>query len=313
MSWRPRSRRSSAPPRRSCSPAATPPTWPRWAISSGPRTSSCTTSGIRRQHQVRGRILAWCACPAPAHLVGLPRLAGGTLRPDPRRRCRARRRAARLSRHRGAPTARTATPRWPATSPPPSSSTDWPATTSCSATAWARSSPTSVACGCATSARTEPLHLFVSGSRAPHLYGDRSDHTLPDAELHRLVSDLGGLGAGHEVGVAYLARRLPVLRADLHACDTYRWRPRRPLGCPMTAFSAADDPIASFGQVEAWRAYTTSSFLHRHLTGGHFFLNGGAPRSRLLRELRRELGRVRGATDTAAPASPSPRNRSWTC
>ncbi|MEU2281078.1 alpha/beta fold hydrolase [Streptomyces sp. NPDC013178] len=170
-----------------------------------------------------------------------------------------------------------------------------------------------VACQLRDLGRTEPLHLFVSGSRAPHLYGDRSDHTLPDAELHRLVRDLGGLGADHEVGAAYLARRLPVLRADLHACDTYRWRPRRPLRCPMTAFSADDDPIAPFGHVEAWRAYTTSSFLHRHLTGGHFFLGGGAPRSRLLRELRAELGRVRGATDTGTPASPSSRNRSWTC
>lgn len=172
-----------------------------------------------------------------------------------------------------------------------------------------------VACALRERGEPEPRHLFVSGSRAPHLYGDRADHRLPDDELLRVVADLGGLGGSEMVGAVYLERRLPVLRADLAACENYRWRPRPPLGCPMTAFSAADDPIATPVQVEAWREYTSGSLLRRHLPGDHFYLNG-ASRERLLRELRGELGRLcaeHGADQDAPTRHPIPRRTSsWT-
>ncbi|WP_369387664.1 thioesterase II family protein [Streptomyces sp. CG1] len=137
----------------------------------------------------------------------------------------------------------------------------------------------------------EPKHLFVSGSRAPHHYGVPMRRSLDDDGLRRLVAELGGLGADEAMGRAYLERRLPVLRADLAACENYRWEPRAPLNCPMTAFSAAGDPIATTEQMDAWREYTDGSLLRRHLPGGHFYLTGPS-RLRLLRELRAELDRV---------------------
>ncbi|MFI8849564.1 alpha/beta fold hydrolase [Streptomyces sp. 891-h] len=173
-----------------------------------------------------------------------------------------------------------------------------------------------VACELRERGAPEPAHLFVSGSRAPHLYGTREDHLLPDEELRRLVSDLGGLDRDRAVDAAYFERRLPVLRADLRVCETYRWRPRAPLGCPMTAFSATRDALASAPHTEAWRAYTSSSFLRRHLEGDHFFLNGGPSRERLLRSLRDELAGVRTGQD-ARPVGPQPanarRNAPWIC
>ncbi|MEV0523452.1 alpha/beta fold hydrolase [Streptomyces sp. NPDC050439] len=145
----------------------------------------------------------------------------------------------------------------------------------------------------------EPRHLFVSASRAPHLHGDRSDHALTDTQLRDFVRDLGGLDVAGTVGTAYFERRLPVLRADLRVCDTYQWRPRPPLNCPMTAFSATGDPIASVPQMEAWRAYTGSSFLRRHHPGGHFFLNEEPQRTRLLRDIRDELSRPEAVRHSA--------------
>ncbi|MFF7728691.1 thioesterase II family protein [Streptomyces sp. NPDC008001] len=170
--------------------------------------------------------------------------------------------------------------------------------------------------GCALRDRGEPgpRHLFVSGSRAPHLYGDRTEHLLPDAELRDFAAGIGALGAGDQalLNSAYLDRRLPVLRADLRVCNDYRWRPRRPLDCPMTAFSANDDPVADAAGVEAWRAYTTSSFLHHHVHGDHFFLNGDGPaRQRLLRELRRELARLPRAADAGHSTTTQHREPSW--
>ncbi|MFH8988095.1 thioesterase II family protein [Streptomyces sp. NPDC017940] len=148
-----------------------------------------------------------------------------------------------------------------------------------------------VACALRDRGLSGPRHLFVSGSRAPHLYGGPDGQDLGDDALRQLVRDLGALRPDDRVGSAYLERRLPVLRADLALCARYRWRPRRPLGCPMTAFSADRDPIALPAQVEAWRAYTAASLLHRRVRGGHFFLHGPA-RLPLLRELRAELTRT---------------------
>ncbi|GAA1894380.1 thioesterase II family protein [Actinomadura bangladeshensis] len=149
-----------------------------------------------------------------------------------------------------------------------------------------------VACELRDRGAGEPVHLFVSGSRAPHFYGDRIGAELTDDALLRMVRDLGGLtGAGVDPrsGGPQFARRMPVLRADLTACERYRWAPRRPLRCPITAFSAAGDPIAAPAQVDEWREYTYGSTLRRHLPGGHFYL-AGPDRDALLRELRRELG-----------------------
>lgn len=148
-----------------------------------------------------------------------------------------------------------------------------------------------VACALRERGAPGPRHLFVSGSRAPHLYADRADHALGDEDLRRLVHDLGALAPGDRVAGAYLERRLPVLRADLTACERYRWRPRRPLGCPMTAYSAVGDALAPAPHVEAWRPYTSGSLLRRHVAGGHFFLNGPGRRT-LLRDLRAELTRT---------------------
>ena len=131
----------------------------------------------------------------------------------------------------------------------------------------------------------EPLHLFVAGSRAPHLYGDRADHRLDDDALLEVLRDLGGLGVGSAVRSTYLERRLPALRADLKACELYKWTARPPLHCPVTAVSATDDPIATEPQMTSWRSYTAGPFHQLRLPGNHFFLNGTS-RVPLLGELR---------------------------
>ena len=137
----------------------------------------------------------------------------------------------------------------------------------------------------------EPRHLYVSGSRAPHLYGDRADHLLPDDELLAVLRDLGGLGP-HADASTYVRRRLPALRADLRACERYTWSPRPPLGCPITAVSGGDDPIATPEQVDAWDRCTAGPFIRLRLAGGHFFL-GGASRRPLLHDIRTTCTRLR--------------------
>lgn len=143
-----------------------------------------------------------------------------------------------------------------------------------------------------------PLHLFVSASRAPQLYGTETSHAASDDDLYRMVSELGGIPGGGGARPAYLKRRLPVLRADLAVCERYRWTPRTPLDCPVSAFRGTEDPIASAAQVEAWRDYTSRSFVQHALPGNHFFLIDA--QQQLLGRLRAELSQIRPGASRAA-------------
>jgi surfactin synthase thioesterase subunit len=161
-----------------------------------------------------------------------------------------------------------------------------------------------VSCELRRRGHPEPRHLFVSGSKAPQMYGDETNHTAGDDDLCQLVSDLGGTGGEDSIGGAYLRRRLPVLRADLAVCERYRWTPRPPVNCPVTAFCGSADPIASAAQAEAWREYSSRSFALHTLPGNHFFITGA--RQQLLWHLRAELSQIR----TGPAGDPDPQGTS---
>ncbi|MEV6276614.1 thioesterase domain-containing protein [Nocardia sp. NPDC051832] len=144
-----------------------------------------------------------------------------------------------------------------------------------------------------------PAHLFVSGSRAPHLYGTSLGAELSDDDLLTWVRRLGGLlGSGAR---AQFDRRLPTLRADLRACETYRPQPCSPLDCPLTVFTAAGDLLAGLEQTGQWRRYTTGSTRRSHFPGGHFYLVG-PHRFSLLRELRADLAQYTRGPGSAGSA-----------
>lgn len=153
-----------------------------------------------------------------------------------------------------------------------------------------------------------PVHAFVSASRAPHLGAPELLGDLTDEGLYRLVQRLGGLdGADDAAARHYLAPQIAILRADLTVCRNYRWAPRPPLACPMTGFAARHDPLVRAAHVDAWRAHTMSSFLLRHLPGGHFAATTRTGEVVLLRHVRGELERCaappRGPQRSAAGGS----------
>lgn len=66
---------------------------------------------------------------------------------------------------------------------------------------------------------------------------------------------------------------LPILRADLTMCDTYRYRPEAPLGCSIVALCGDRDLSVPVDDVSAWREQTTGHFEMSTFQGGHFFIN----------------------------------------
>jgi len=115
-----------------------------------------------------------------------------------------------------------------------------------------------------------PLHLFVSGRRAPHLPARKATiHHLPDDAFAAALKDMGGLSAGARP--ALMRYVLPIVRADLELAEEFTYRPRPRLQCPITAFYGTEDPIVDVDQVEAWKHETDSTFEVHGSSGDHFF------------------------------------------
>ena len=119
-----------------------------------------------------------------------------------------------------------------------------------------------------------PLHLFVSGRRAPHLEGRRRPlHALPSPELHDELRALQGTPAAVLDDAELMALVEPILRADFEVCETYGYASGEPLDPPLSVFGGAADPEASVEELEGWREHSTRFRGVRLLPGNHFYLH----------------------------------------
>lgn len=140
---------------------------------------------------------------------------------------------------------------------------------------------------CAQKRQRPVRHLFVAGSRAPHLQEPRPLHHLPDAELiaalRRYAATPEALLANRELMSLYM----PLLRADFTLDETYVYRDDEPLLCPLTVFGGEDDPETGSEDLDAWQQHCKSTFCCHMFPGGHFFIRSAQKQllSRLIREL----------------------------
>jgi len=130
--------------------------------------------------------------------------------------------------------------------------------------------------GCALLDRgVGPSALVIGGRDAPTAQGatQRHLHSLPDPELIRYLTSLGGLSPTLLEHPDALAFYLPVLRGDLRVLDTYRPVTRPPLTCPVTVLAGLDDPLVTDEGLHEWCRLTTGHVNVRRIAGGHFCLN----------------------------------------
>jgi surfactin synthase thioesterase subunit len=137
----------------------------------------------------------------------------------------------------------------------------------------------------------QPVHLLVSGRKAPHLPEDDAPmHGLPDdpfiAEIGRRY---GGIPAEVLRERDLLDLLLPGLRADMTAIETHVHRPGPPLSCPVSVFGGEADPRATASQLAAWRDHTLAGSRVQTFPGGHFYLNDVIVRASLINALLRDL------------------------
>jgi medium-chain acyl-[acyl-carrier-protein] hydrolase len=144
--------------------------------------------------------------------------------------------------------------------------------------------------------RPGPLHLFVSGRRAPQV-PDREEplHRLPDPEFVVRLRELNGTPEEVLANGELMQLLLPLLRADFAVHETYEYRPGEPLAVPISALGGIADPEVRRDDLEAWRPETRGAFRLRMLPGDHFFLLSAR---RLVTEA---VARDLAALDLAAP------------
>lgn len=144
----------------------------------------------------------------------------------------------------------------------------------------------------------DPLHLFVSGCRAP-----QSEHRRPPK--HRLADDafIAALQALNGTPRAVLEDAdlmqcfLPSLRADFTMFETYSYADEAPLACPIVAFGGLQDPEIDEGELTGWEFQTSASFAHYMFAGDHFFLQDSRQpiAQAIVRHLAPHLARAGGA------------------
>lgn len=120
----------------------------------------------------------------------------------------------------------------------------------------------------------QPLHLFVSGHRAPQIKDpNESVHNLPDKELVEKLNGLNGTPREVLEHPELMQVVLPILRADFAICETYQYTNEPPLTSPIFAFGGTEDEEAGPEQLEGWRAQTVDNFSLQMVPGDHFFLH----------------------------------------
>jgi medium-chain acyl-[acyl-carrier-protein] hydrolase len=136
-----------------------------------------------------------------------------------------------------------------------------------------------------------PLHIFVSGRRAPQVPDpDPPTYDLPDPEFIAELRRLNGTPKDVLDHPELMELMLPLLRADFEVCQNYRYAPELPLTCPISAFGGLQDQDISREDINAWNCQTTGQFRQRMLPGDHFFLH--AYEHTILEALSRDLYQI---------------------
>ena len=136
-----------------------------------------------------------------------------------------------------------------------------------------------------------PLHLFISGHRAPQLPDPHPIiHHLPDIEFIAELRKLEGTPEEVLQNDELLELYLPLLRADFSMCEMYEYTAENPLDCSISVFGGLQDIRIQTEELRAWQMQTQQSFSLKMFRGNHFFLM--TAKLFLLRAISRDLNRL---------------------
>ena len=121
-----------------------------------------------------------------------------------------------------------------------------------------------------------PIHLFISGARAPHIPETDPDalhYKMDDNKFINKLIELGGMAEELLQSRELLDLLLPILRADIEMLNTIEYTEEDPLDCSISSFGGLFDPKISRDDAEAWSKHTCSEFRLAMIPGEHLFIN----------------------------------------
>jgi medium-chain acyl-[acyl-carrier-protein] hydrolase len=123
-----------------------------------------------------------------------------------------------------------------------------------------------------------PVHLFVSASRAPQIPSPKPPiHALPDTEFKEELHRLNGTPDSVLQNIELMQLLIPILRADFAVLETYVYAQEPPLECPITAFGGLQDEEVSLEELQAWRSHSEAAYKLQMFPGNHFFIQSEQP------------------------------------
>lgn len=144
-----------------------------------------------------------------------------------------------------------------------------------------------------------PLHLFVSGRRAPQLPArEEPIWDLPEPEFLIKLRELNGTPEEVLQHEELMKLLIPILRADFQVNETYEFTSEEPFDFGISAFGGLGDEDVTREDVAAWQEHTRGRFRMRMLPGDHFFIHGS--KDMVLEAVARDLAEI------AAAAAPKP-------
>lgn len=121
--------------------------------------------------------------------------------------------------------------------------------------------------------KPDPIHLFVSGRRAPHIPNHEPlRYNLPKSEFINEIRRYDGTPELILQEPELLEIFLPILRADYSMLETYVYKHQDPIDCPITVFGGLQDDSVSLHDLREWHILTSSEFRIKMYPGNHFYL-----------------------------------------
>jgi medium-chain acyl-[acyl-carrier-protein] hydrolase len=118
----------------------------------------------------------------------------------------------------------------------------------------------------------QPRRLVVSARPMPRAaVATPPIYDLPPLEFGEAVQRRYGVALPPVSDPRLLKMVLLTMRADIEMHETYQYRERPPLTCPLSAWAGARDPLAPPPEMAGWRNETTGPFELRIFSGGHFY------------------------------------------
>jgi medium-chain acyl-[acyl-carrier-protein] hydrolase len=147
--------------------------------------------------------------------------------------------------------------------------------------------------------QAQPLHIFVSGRRAPHLPArEEPIYALPEPEFLLKLRELNGTPEEVLQHEELMRLLIPILRADFEVNETYDYTPEEPLDCGVSAFGGLGDEDVTRDDTAAWQEHTRGRFRMRMLPGDHFFIHGS--KDMVLEAVSRDLAELAAAAPPRA-------------